>query len=313
MSRVTNAASSRAIADSIVIDNPRARSAHEAFEYLIQHAQARPTQSKQGVLVVAPSQTGKSTLIQSFANRLNEPELLADRQVPVLFVTLAANVTRKGLAVNILEALEDCGYATCSHRGNETILQRRAEVYLREARVKLLVLDEFHHLIHSESQQLANSVGETIKRMLITGVCPIVLSGIEIAQRPFWANAQLTQRCLPPITLKPLEITNSSDVMMFMRFLKDYARQLEERGAATDVAHLAHEEFAAPILEVSQGILGAACNLIKDALYVACMRGYDSIAREDLAAATDRSFIATKLYDRNPFLHGLRQFRPVQR
>src|SRR4051812_17882966 len=195
------AAERRAAMDAIFIDNPRAREAHEKFEYVIQHGHKKENRSKLCVPLIAASQTGKSSIIESFVAKRNTVEALAERRIPVLHVTLEANTTRKGMAMNILEAIADHGFNTGEredggYSGTESALLRRARQLLMLAGCELLVLDEVHHLIHSESDKVANSVSETIKRMLIKGVCPIVLSGIKEATKVF-NNKQLLQRAIP--------------------------------------------------------------------------------------------------------------------
>lgn len=310
--RVILAAQRRAVADGIVIDNPRARQAHEVFDFLVEHGKMRSSASKHAVFMVAPSQTGKSTIINTYTDRKNTPKALEERRIPVLMVTLDANVTRKGLAENILEAIEEHGFQTGAHSGSETNLLRRVRLYLASAKVELLILDEIHHLVHSESQKLAKSVSETIKRMLIKGVCPIVMAGIEEAYRLPQANSQLAQRCLPSIDLHPLKVSVNSDIKLFMDFLDDYTEKLEEFEVIHQSPELTSANTAACILEVSQGVLGAACNLIKDAIGIATQDGRDSVTWNDLSDATDKSFIAKGLYDRNPFINGLRPLRPVR-
>lgn len=300
------------LADAVIVDNPRAREAHATFEFMIDHGKYRPSGSKLGVFLIAPSQTGKTTIINTFANSKNTAEALNERRIPVLVVTLDANVTRKGLAENILEALEEHGFQTGPHTGSETNLLRRVRVYLAAAKVELLILDEIHHLVHSESQKLAKSVSETIKRMLIKGICPIVMSGIEDARRLHQANSQLSQRCQPTIDLKPLE-ANPADLTLFTRFLEGYCEKLVKIGAIGHSPDLETDDAALCILEVSRGILGAACNLIKHAIYFAALAGRHTVTLADLSQATDRAFVAAGLYERNPFSTGFRSLSIVRK
>lgn len=312
MSDLTDlAAKRRALADSIILDNPRTREAHNVFEFLIEHGKLRATGAKRAVLLVGPSQSGKTTIIDTYARQRNTDEARRKRHVPVLVVTLEANVTRKGLAINILEALEDHGFQTGATSGNELTLLRRVRAYLAAAQVELLILDEIHHLVHSESQRLAKSVSETIKRMLIKGVCPIVMAGIEDARRLTQANSQLAQRCHPSIDLNPLR-HNPADLKLFGTFLRGYYTRLEEVGAIGHHAELASVETLCCILEVSRGVLGAACNLIKEAIYVATLAGRDILMQADLSDVTDRSFVAHGLHHRNPFVHGLQHSKLVR-
>lgn len=307
------AAERRAAMDGIYIDHPRAREAHEKFEYVIEHGRRKENKSKLCALLIAESQTGKSTIIESFVAKRNTPEALAERRIPVLHVTLGANTTRKGMAVNILEAIADHGFNTGEkqdggYSGTESTLLRRALQLLKLSCCELLVLDEVHHLIHSESAKVADAVGETIKRNLIKGVCPIVLSGIETA-RMVLKNKQLQQRAIPEVTLSPLSVTNPADMELFMEFLAGYSVEMTRAGAANNATVLVNEDIPSCLLEVSQGILGAACNLLKEAVRVMTYEGKSDLDRVHLVKATESCFVQTKLYERNPFLHG---FAPLK-
>lgn len=307
------AAQRRALMDGIVILNPRLREAHNKFEFLMEHGRCKANREKLCLPLIAKTQSGKSTIIQSFAMLKNTKEALERRQIPVLHVTLEANTTRKGLAHNILEAIEEYGWqaaASLSRKGNETILLQRVRNALRLAQVELLVLDEFHHLVHSDRDNVAFSVGETIKRMLIKGVCPIVMSGIEDARRIFTKNRQLLYRAHSPVALAPLTMTNPADQKLFLEFITGYLKALEKRRVARNATNLLQGDVPICIHEVSQGVLGAACNLIKSAVEIMTYAQRDEITRDDLVAANDEA-ISLGLYDRNPFLHGPGPIRPV--
>lgn len=307
------AAQRRAAMDGIVIDNPRAREAHEQFEYVIEHGKQKGNRSKLCVPLIAKSQTGKSTIIESFVTKRNTPNALAQRRIPVLHVTLQANTTRKGMAIDILEAIGDHGFQTGEKKtggysGTEATLQPRVRQLLTLCGCELLVLDEIHHVIHSESAKVAESVGETIKRMLIKGVCPIVLSGIEDANRIF-KNKQLLQRAVPAVTLAPLSITNPADMTLFIEFLADYLIEMEKAGVATNAKVLVHGDVPSCLLEVSQGVLGAVCNLLKEAVRIMTYAGKSDLDRTHLVEAVESAFVCTGLHSRNPFLHG---FAPLK-
>jgi DNA replication protein DnaC len=284
------AAQRRAGADAIVIDNPRAQLVRARAHYQIEHARSKSEGSTLGSLLVGPTQSGKSTILGTIANELNTPEALSAGQVPVLLVTLDEAITRKQLAQNILEALELNGIHTESHRGNEAELLRRVRVHLRAVKCLLLVLDEFHHVRHTDSKRVANSVGETIKRMLISGVCPIIMSGKEESRLPFVANAQLSKRCLEEIALEPLNVLEADDQELFMGFLDDYLVELERREIVKNASDLLAGDLPSAILSVTDGVLGDACNLIKHAIDETTWAGRDRITREDLAIAARKHF-----------------------
>jgi hypothetical protein len=290
--------------DQIVVDNPRAQQAHALFEYLIAHGQQQGTGPKRCALLVGPSQSGKTTIIQSFAERKNTAEKLGNDEIPILVVPLRANISTKGLAQNILEKIGEYGYETGAHSGTENALLGRVHKLFGHAKVKLVVFDEFHHIAHIESRKAAWNVGETIKLFLIEGRCPVVLSGIEAAKAPFLENIQLSQRAEAPIELHRLDITNAEDRKLFLEFLKAYLGKVESVAGMSNVVCVLNREAVLCIHEVTQGVLGAACNLIKSAVCLALERGRNHLESDDLAVAADRCFILTGIYGRNPFRDG---------
>ncbi len=297
------AARRRALMDETIIDNPRAREAFDKMEYLIEHGRNKPGGGKQCLPIWAKSQSGKSTILETFAARKNSGLDVGGRHIAVLLVTLEANATRKSLALNILEALGDHGFTTGARTGTETILYQRVRAHLKEAKTELLIIDEAHELVNSDNEKVAYSIGETFKRMLNKGVCPIVLSGVEKGKKIF-KNEQLQQRCIPAVHLEPLSAQNPSDLKLLFRFLAEYFKAIEEKGVANNATALLTQEIAACLLEVSQGVLGAVCNLLKEAVRIMTYDGRDDIERADLVRATDDLFIKTGLYTRNPFRDG---------
>jgi hypothetical protein len=302
------AAQRRAAMDEIFVEHPRVHDAHTKFEYLIEHGRCKTNGGKLCLPLIADSQSGKTALLEHFAASKNTKEALEQREIPVLHVTLEANTTRKGLAQNILEAIEEFGWETNSHRGSETVLLQRVRLALKNGKVQLLVLDEFHHLVNSDNDNVALSVSETIKRMLIKGVCPIVMSGIDDAKRAL-KNKQLLQRALPPILLTPLSATNPADLKLFIEFLAKYAKAMERAGVAKNATILIQKDIPACLLETSHGVLGATCNLLKEAVCIMTYDGRDDLDRTHVAQAAEAALVQTGLHDRNPFLHGFAPLR----
>ena len=218
----------------------------------------------------------------------------------MLFVQLRPAIT-KGMAQTILEAIARHGYTTGPASRSESVLLSRVDRLLEAAGVQLMVLDEFHHIQNIESIKTAWLVAETIKLFLIQDRCPVVLSGIEQAKALFLQNHQLSQCAEPPIELNPLSALNREDRLLFTEVLKAYVAEAELASGLSHIVRLLDASTAACIHEVSQGVLGAACNLIKAAITDAMLAGRNQLTQDDLASATDRYVIAMGLHHRNPF------------
>lgn len=307
MTQLINKATRRvAEADQIVIEHPRVREAHDTFDRMRAYAAEKSGRGTTGFLMVAPTQTGKSTIIRSYTNRLNTDEALEKGRIPAMVVTLQANQTRKGLAQDILKGFEKFGFETGWKSGTEATLLDRVQIYLHKKHTELLFLDEVHHLVHSDNKNVAASVAETIKWLLIEAVVPVVMSGIEEAWKPIRANPQLAMRCEQPLEMKKLDVTEEADRRLFAGFLARYLVEFENRRVAPNATRLLHLPGIPDMIhEVSEGVLGRACNLIKEALFLAVVDGRDDIDVDDLAIATQRKFVSMGIIKHNPFSEGL--------
>lgn len=295
-----------AAADKIIIPNQRAQAAHQRFDFMRARARNPSYRGASGCLLVGPTQSGKSTVLQTYRDRLNAPERLEKGRIPALMVTLTAHQTRKGLAQDILRAIDGFGYATLWWRGTEAVLLDRVQTYVRKLGVEILMLDEFHHLVDSDRDTVAKSVAETVKWLLIEAVAPVVMSGVEAARRPLLANPQLAARCEPAIELTPLDPEKTDDRRLFRDFISDYLDEFEALGLARHATSLLRQpDVPDCIHESAGGVLGEACNLLKQALALAVLNGRAEIVREDLEEAQESRRRAFDPPRPNPFREGL--------
>ncbi|WP_368925588.1 TniB family NTP-binding protein, partial [Brevundimonas vancanneytii] len=267
------------LADDILVPNRRQQEAHEAFDYLRARASQRSEGGVKGVLLVAPSQSGKSKILNAYRRRHNTEEAREKGKLPILMVTLKANQTTKGLAQNILVRLEEeLGIATLWQRGNENHLLQRVQTYISAYGIELLILDEFQHLVHSERKEVAVSVAETVKGFMNDGLVPVVMSGIEEAWRPIRANRQLQLRCIPPLVLDPIDAESPEEWELFGDFLVGFQAEVERLRLIDDAVSVLGDSTVADNLHTAcGGVIGEVCSLLKDALYLALCQGDDTI------------------------------------
>lgn len=297
--------------ENIVIEHPRFIEAHKQMDMLVRHGLRNADGEKLCLALIAPSQTGKSTIIRHYVNRKNTPLALAEGRIPALHVTLKAPATRKSFVVDLLNKIGEFGCETDPGKFNESILLERARRYMKEKRVEILIVDEFHHLVLSENEKVARTVGEMMKWLLICGPCPIVMAGTEEAHGPFRANKQLVSRAITPVVLSPLDPSAEKDRTLFSRFLGEYLSAMENQKIIQDVNRLFDgnsPSVPACVLEVTKGVLGMTCRLLAEAVRVMTEDGRDELTREDLANATERFILAEK-YHRNPFKDGLKPMK----
>ena len=97
-----------------------------------------------------PTGAGKTTLIKDYARQFPRHETGPATLIPVFYLETPSPVTVKGLAQKMLEELGD----PAAHKGNQPALNSRLIHLIRECGVELVILDDFQHLIDSETNKI---------------------------------------------------------------------------------------------------------------------------------------------------------------
>lgn len=138
---------------------------------------------------------GKSTLVQDYAALFARHEQRNQSGVdclviPVLYVETPAPVTVKGMAAAMLQALGD----PAANRGTLWSMNARLIHFIRECQVELIILDDFQHLIDSETTRVLSRVADWLKVLIKQTRIPFVVVGLEGEVRKVLdANVQLSR------------------------------------------------------------------------------------------------------------------------
>jgi hypothetical protein len=261
--------------------------------------------------IIAPSGCGKSTCVDDYLETVVANENHPERIVPAQYLELSPQATTKSLGSDILKAYDDPDF----EEGTAVKLLRRSRNHIDRERTEVLVLDEFHHVIHNDGGgRTAWSVTETIKRMLNYGVCPIVLIGTEDAIPILVSNPQLVNRSYEPLVLRPLDVDVKEEWTTFCDHCAGFDLKLVEHRILPGLSGLVTGDIPACAYDVSGGIIGVASNLFEVAAEHALRRetGSDRITRDDLSAAVRNWAIPNKITDHDPFALGPRKLKPVK-
>lgn len=296
----------------IFIPHPRVKQAFQRLDIMCSDSANDAVREKPCVLLEAPSQSGKTETLRQYAARLNTPGIIDQGSVPVLLVTLDANITRKMLLQNILTAIERFGFWVDPKAGTESVLQARVVKTLRNLDVQLLVLDEIQHLKHGRSERYAYDVGEMIKRILLDGACSVVMSGVGAAAHEPFGNEQLAYRAYPTIDFSPLAVDCEADRATFCDFTLRYLAELNRLQIVQNAAAIAQNDNIACLHEASEGVLGRVCRIFESAVEQMILRNDNGLAVEDLAEAVQTRILQHRTGRdlRNPFRDG---FAPLKR
>lgn len=291
--------------EDAVITHPRMKAVFHKFDALrFQSRRLRGMQAEEllGVKnlswmgMFASRGSGKTTIINEYLRKVLREEQTADFR-PVMCVNLSTNVTVKGFYTDILKAFGDPNSAS----GTQQHLEQRCYRYLIECGVELLIIDEVHHLMHSETNKIRWDVAELFKNLLNAKTCSLVLSGIEKVSFLNSDGGQLARRAIPSVKLSPLNLEIEGEQKLFLGFLAKLDQRLVEMKITDRSNGFLEGKLPGAFYQVSGGVIGIVCHVIMQALTCCYERGASRISLGDLVEATDLWAIDHGFADDNPF------------
>lgn len=241
----------------------QAQTALGRLEALMRHP---PTHRMPNLLLVGPTNNGKTCIVQHFADRY--PALLDTdgerRARPVVAVQMPPVPDESRLYEEVLEQVQ------APYRSRLPAAHKLAQVrlLLRHLKVKMLIVDELHHLLASrlEPQRI---VLNTLKFLGNDLQIPLVGVGTADALRALQTDPQLANRFRPLVL--PKWVLNDE----FRKLLASFERLLPLR----QPSRLHAPELAAELLALSEGTIGDLATVLTLATEAAIRSGQERIDR----------------------------------
>ncbi len=284
-----------------IIKHPAYRRALESLRGFLDNAFTARGEAR-CALLSGPARCGKTTIAQMIEAEVGARPLPAgdaggdQTRRRTLFVNTPAQATQKSLAETILLAAGD----PIGGRGTQAQMTMRVAKLLKDLRVELLVLDEFHHLVTGSTKRVAFETAEWVKTLLNVGVCPILLVGIERVRVVLDTNEQLQGRCWTRQVLAPFGWNGAQEQASFRKLLAGFGGLLETPTAQP----LESPEMAEAMHRATGGAIGEVALLLEKACDLAARRRQARITLDLLADAYDDWAGAgegEKSRSRNPF------------
>ncbi len=242
--------------------------------------------------VWAPSRNGKSTLAMRATSEFPARYEEGRRIVPVMYVTTPVRPTKKTLAEALLEVLDARAYG----RQSADQATARLRLLLRSAQTRVIILDEFQHVVERHAARGAYEVADWLKTLSDELGLTLILLGLPAAQAILDGNPQLRERANVPHVFYPYNWNYSADRTEFRRCLLTLGRLLQEQGwECSDWSDL---QWARRFYASSVGRYGMLVKLLDCAM--ALTSSSRQISLEILQQAHDIS-IATGVLSQNPF------------
>lgn len=287
---------------------PRIRTIARALQRLLVYGNAGASSGSPArcILLVGNSGSGKTTLLKKFASQ-HSPRREGNRLIcPVLYVEVPSNCKTGFLAEKIMRALQVP--EAIALRGTAAAKTERAKHYLREQGVRMLILDEFQHMLKSDNQKVIFEAADYVKSLLNEGICSFVLAGTDAAKKVYEANPQLQRRSFGAHELRAFDWFVPEDRKFFLHILahhqKHFPLELETPLYAEKMAYRIHT--------IAKGNLGRAIDFIFAVATRAVDEGLETVpvslfreVADDFRDFADRTWV-------NPFAQTDAQLPPAE-
>lgn len=246
------------------ISYPRAKEILSRLDRLLNYPR---TTRMANMLIVGPSNNGKSSIIKHFAGEhLPNPNPDGDAAIaPVILVEAPPTPDVSDFYGRILDEL----FAPYKPNSKAADRYHQIKVLFDSLQVKILIVDEIHHLIAgslAKQRDFRNAIKSLGNE---TGVS-IVAAGIEEAFNAFNTDPQLSNRFTPEV-LPKWKLDNTYGSMLMT---------LEKRLPLKVPSNLVEPNLAQKILWLSEGTLGDISDLVKLAAEHAIISGVEQVSEK---------------------------------
>ncbi len=221
------------------------------------------------MLIVAPSFNGKTSILERFMN-LHPVDLDATAEIttcPVLMVESPPTPDVSAFYTRILDALMAPHKPTAAPQEKNS----QIKVLFRQMGVKMLIIDEIHHLI-AGSMNKQRDFRNALKSLGNETKIVIVAAGIEDAYNAFNTDPQMSSRFTPEVLPMWKADVNFGTLLA----------TLEKRTPIKKASNLKSPEKMQAIHDRSEGTLGDMCDLFKELAIDAIRTGVEEISLKQI-------------------------------
>jgi hypothetical protein len=215
---------------------------------------------------------GKTTLVRTYADSFERIVTEAGVTIPVFYVEVPSPVTIRDLAQEALRQLGDPAY----DKGTRAALTIRLVELIKACGVELVILDDFQHLIDSETNHILAEVSDWLKVLIKKTNVPFLVVGIEgRVEIILKANPQLSRLFPAREKLEPFgwDWSQEETIQDFSRFV-NYVEQAIEQHLTGDLPRL---ELLYRLHYATNGVVGNLMNLMLNTAFLASKRGQSSL------------------------------------
>lgn len=243
------------------------------------------------MIVTGDTGVGKSTLIKTMLSR-HPPSRQEDGvNIPILIASVPLPATIGGLYTSLLTALG----APFPDRGKIEYKRLRLVELLTRCHVRMIILDEFQHLVERGTRQRIEAVADAIKSLINQTTLPFILVGMPAACAVLEYSPQLAGRF--PLSAEISVFNWLEQPASFERLLKCFEQALPFKKPSG----FNDETMPARFYLATGGNFRSFTTLIRDASRTALMLSCVRIEREHLVNSFDTLLAVNRHLRANPF------------
>lgn len=239
-------------------------------------------------MLIGSTGVGKTRLCRMIEKQLGSPrKVRTDRceyiVKPCVYVELPESATIKSLSMVLAREL---GAPPSDHQ-SVTTLETLIIERLHIMQVKLVILDDFHHIAEKGQSKTKSSLCSWISILLNKSGVPFLLSGTPAGETIVNMIQELSDRFPYRAKLKILPIAEETSSSSFAGVLSGLQKELIRLGQLKTFIHLTDPNHYIAIYLSTQGNFRKLSNLLHDGFRISLLRGDHTLTLNDFAEAAD--------------------------
>ncbi|SDP81902.1 AAA domain-containing protein [Ralstonia sp. 25mfcol4.1] len=248
--------------------NDLEQAAHEVSRYIIDYPAFHDLREKmermlrspdpRGLLIVGDTRVGKTTLAKSILEAHPRSTVDGTPSAPVMYIEVPTIPTEKSIARGLMLQLD----VTTSRSLSEQDLIARFTKVVEYCRIRLVIIDEFHHFTETAQHPKLHRYANSVKSLMNRAGVSVVLMGLPSARAVLDKSQQLRGRFSSVQHIGAFAMEDSTQFNDFLDVLRALAKKLPfENGE-----ELADELFGPRMWYATHGALGYVKKLLIEAI-----------------------------------------------
>lgn len=271
--------------DAVVVAHDALKTAIEGLTHCISWSEV--SKEPRGAILVGAGGTGKTTICNAILKKFPtydavEPHAII-RIVPAFFASVPSPSTIKSLAVNLLDRLGD----PAPSRGTTIGLTSRLCTLIKLCRTRIIILDEFHHLLAESSvgDSRVNKVCNWLKTLINETGVMVCLVGTPSCEALVNHDSQMSRRFTHRFRLSELAIGTKSSSGQLQGFLLSLSKEFISRLSLDGFVDFREHAHVLRMWAATSGNPAFISLLFKEATSTALTAGRNTVVSGDLAEA----------------------------